>query len=94
MGNVARPGSKTLAVVALFFLALFPSAISQHSTATSIGANWENSCTGSICSLTVYADERYFPVPEGWIPINESFFPCPDGYCTNSYNQCLGRDNG
>ncbi len=86
MGNVARPGRKTLAVVALVFFILFPPVLSPQPTTPSVGETWEKSRTGSTCTLTVYADERYFLSPSGWVPINESIFPCPDGYCTNTYH--------
>lgn len=85
-----------LAMIILIF-AIMQNVIAAEPR-NSVGANYETTCSGDICTTEIYSYEKYFLRNNQWEEIDEDFFDCSsDGrakYCTNDYHFNIVADDG
>ncbi|MBI4182330.1 MAG: hypothetical protein HY520_05175 [Candidatus Aenigmarchaeota archaeon] len=96
MQSAKRTGVAMLAlttiVVALLTYSLASSQPSGPTTA--FGPNWDRTCSGAACTVTIYPFQKYYQEGGQWQEINEDFQPCPSAdFCVpgNLYQASLAN---
>ncbi len=81
---------RTIFIILIVFSALLLVVSAQQPSST-IGSNWETSCTETECQTALYSYEKYWHNEQGeWEAIDENWFDCSGNlgqvtFCTKNY---------